>query len=208
MKNTATGFGQRIRADQPLARINFWSIRTNVSWEPYIAIDQAGRDQALDLYLRLFRPRQGMKRAALAALLVAGNCGGPAGAARAGTETTPVSDALATAPQVTLTNGQLAARVALPDLANGFYRGTRFDQAGVITSLTLNGREFYGPWFERTAPDVLDYIYVARRHRGRPRQRRQRPGGGIRAPRFQGGSRHALRQDRRRPAAATRRPAL
>ncbi|MDB5734058.1 MAG: hypothetical protein JWN16_695 [Alphaproteobacteria bacterium] len=36
--NTRTGFGQRIRADQPLARINFWSIRTNVSWEPYIAI--------------------------------------------------------------------------------------------------------------------------------------------------------------------------
>jgi len=39
VKNTVTGFGQRIRADQPLARINFWSIRTNVSWEPYIAID-------------------------------------------------------------------------------------------------------------------------------------------------------------------------
>ena len=36
--NTKTGFGQRIRADQPLARINFWSIKTNVSWEPYIAI--------------------------------------------------------------------------------------------------------------------------------------------------------------------------
>ena len=36
--NTKTGFGQRIRADQPLAQINFWSIRTNVSWEPYIAI--------------------------------------------------------------------------------------------------------------------------------------------------------------------------
>ncbi|MBV9549518.1 MAG: hypothetical protein JO256_07580 [Alphaproteobacteria bacterium] len=39
VRNTATGFGQRIRADQPLARINFWSIRTNVSWEPYIAIN-------------------------------------------------------------------------------------------------------------------------------------------------------------------------
>jgi hypothetical protein len=39
VKNTAAGFGQRIRADVPLARINFWSIRTNVSWEPYIAID-------------------------------------------------------------------------------------------------------------------------------------------------------------------------
>jgi hypothetical protein len=38
VQNTASGFGQRIRADQPLARINFWSIATNVSWEPYIAI--------------------------------------------------------------------------------------------------------------------------------------------------------------------------
>jgi hypothetical protein len=38
VKNTATGFGQRIRGDQPLARINFWSIATNVSWEPYVAI--------------------------------------------------------------------------------------------------------------------------------------------------------------------------
>jgi len=37
--NTATGFGQRIRADQPLARINFWSIRTTFSWEPYIDIN-------------------------------------------------------------------------------------------------------------------------------------------------------------------------
>jgi len=36
--NGKTGFGQRIRADQPLARINFWSIRTTFSWEPYIAI--------------------------------------------------------------------------------------------------------------------------------------------------------------------------
>jgi hypothetical protein len=38
VENTATGFGQRIRANQPLARINFWSIRTIFSWEPYIAI--------------------------------------------------------------------------------------------------------------------------------------------------------------------------
>ena len=36
--NTKTGFGQRIRADQPLSQINFWSIRTTFSWEPYIAI--------------------------------------------------------------------------------------------------------------------------------------------------------------------------
>jgi hypothetical protein len=36
--NTASGFGQRIRADQPIARINFWSVNTTLGWEPYIAI--------------------------------------------------------------------------------------------------------------------------------------------------------------------------
>ena len=36
--NTATGFGQHIHGDQPLAQINFWSINTITSWEPYIAI--------------------------------------------------------------------------------------------------------------------------------------------------------------------------
>ncbi len=37
--NTATGFGQRIRADQPLAQLNFWSMNMTLGWEPYIAID-------------------------------------------------------------------------------------------------------------------------------------------------------------------------
>ena len=36
--NTKTGFGQRIRADQPIAKINMWSINTTYSLEPYIAI--------------------------------------------------------------------------------------------------------------------------------------------------------------------------
>ncbi|SRR5579883_2031597 len=36
--NTATGFGQRIRADQPMVRINMWSITPTFSLEPYIAI--------------------------------------------------------------------------------------------------------------------------------------------------------------------------
>lgn len=72
----------------------------------------------------------------------------------------PVSALLANAPSVTISNDSITAKVARIDAARGFYNGTRFDQAGVITGLTLNGREFYGPWFERTAPDVLDYTYV------------------------------------------------
>jgi hypothetical protein len=73
----------------------------------------------------------------------------------------PVADALAVAPHFDISNGRITARIAPPDLQRGFYRGTRFDQAGVVTSLTLGGREFYGPWFDRTAPEVLDYTYTA-----------------------------------------------
>jgi hypothetical protein len=73
----------------------------------------------------------------------------------------PVADALAAAPHITIGNGRINARITPPDLERGFYRGTRFDQAGVIISLKLNGQEFYGPWFDRTAPEVLDYTYTA-----------------------------------------------
>ena len=60
----------------------------------------------------------------------------------------PVGALLAAAPAITISNGKITARVARIDAACGFYNGTRFDQAGVITSLTLNDKEFYGPWFE------------------------------------------------------------
>jgi hypothetical protein len=36
--NTRTGFGQRIRGDQPMVKINMWSINTTYRLEPYIAI--------------------------------------------------------------------------------------------------------------------------------------------------------------------------
>jgi hypothetical protein len=36
--NTKTGFGQRIRGDQPIVKINMWSIDRTYSLEPYIAI--------------------------------------------------------------------------------------------------------------------------------------------------------------------------
>jgi hypothetical protein len=68
----------------------------------------------------------------------------------------PVDALLATAPVVTISNGKITAKIARIDAAQGFYNGTRFDQAGVVTSLTLNGREFYGPWFDaRWKPSKL-----------------------------------------------------
>src|SRR3569833_440310 len=73
----------------------------------------------------------------------------------------PVADALAAAPHNTNDKNHKNARITPPELDRGFYRGTRFDQAGVIISLKLIGREFYGPWCDRTAPEVLDYTYTA-----------------------------------------------
>jgi hypothetical protein len=72
-----------------------------------------------------------------------------------------VKDVLAASPHLEISNGLITARIAPPDLARGFYRGTRFDQAGVITNLTLKDRVFYSPWFDRVAPEVLDYAYDA-----------------------------------------------
>jgi hypothetical protein len=76
-------------------------------------------------------------------------------------ESTPVEDALIAAPQMTIGNGLITARIALPDLTKGFYRGTRFDHAGVVTDLKVNGRTFYRPWFDRLSREVLDYTYDA-----------------------------------------------
>ena len=77
------------------------------------------------------------------------------------TASSPVADLLVAAPHRDISNGVITARLATVDGTRGFYRGTRFDQAGQVLSLTLNGKEFYGPWFDATAPDVLDYAYDA-----------------------------------------------
>jgi hypothetical protein len=77
------------------------------------------------------------------------------------THSIPVRVVLAAAPTREIANGLIRARIALIDGAHGFYRGTRFDQAGVVLSLKLGAREFYGPWFDAVAPQVLDYVYDA-----------------------------------------------
>lgn len=63
-------------------------------------------------------------------------------------------------PQVEIANGQLRAKLFLPDANHGFYRGTRFDWSGVIGSLEYQGHNYYGPWFDRLDPQVSDYIYA------------------------------------------------
>jgi hypothetical protein len=62
-------------------------------------------------------------------------------------------------PTVGIRNGQIEAKVYLPDPANGFYRSTRFDWSGAIGSLKYRGHDFYGPWFYRIDPAVYDLGY-------------------------------------------------
>lgn len=62
------------------------------------------------------------------------------------------------APGVTLARGGLRVHIALPDAQHGFYRSTRFDWSGMITSVTMDGAHFYGPWFDGAAASVHDFV--------------------------------------------------
>jgi hypothetical protein len=45
-------------------------------------------------------------------------------------------------PQAEISNGQIRAKLYLPDASKGFYRGTRFDWAGVVSSLEYKGHNY------------------------------------------------------------------
>src|ERR1041385_3466900 len=62
-------------------------------------------------------------------------------------------------PSAEISNGQIRAKLYLPDPKNGFYRSTRFDWSGVIGSLEYKGHEYYGTWFNRIDPKVHDFAY-------------------------------------------------
>lgn len=69
-----------------------------------------------------------------------------------------ISALLANAPSAMISNGQIEATVLLPDAQTGFYRGTRFDWSGLISSLTVHGQPIYGTWFDQIAPNVFDFV--------------------------------------------------
>ena len=60
---------------------------------------------------------------------------------------------------IQISNGIIEATIHPPDPVHGFYRGTRFDWSGVIGSLKYAGHDYYGPWFTKTDPAVVDYVY-------------------------------------------------
>ena len=65
------------------------------------------------------------------------------------------------APSVTIRNEKIAAKIYLIDPEKGFYRGQRFDQAGVVGKLTLGSTGFYGPWFDRISTEDTGYPYTS-----------------------------------------------
>lgn len=75
---------------------------------------------------------------------------------------TVVGSAAQEAPSVKLANKTVQATVLLPESAHGYYRGTRFDWSGVISSLRVhlpNGtHELFGKWFEKYEPTLHDAI--------------------------------------------------
>jgi len=61
-------------------------------------------------------------------------------------------------PEAEISNGVLRLKLLLPDAKNGYYRGTRFDWSGAISSLQFQGHEFFGRWFEKYDPKTHDAI--------------------------------------------------
>jgi hypothetical protein len=59
-------------------------------------------------------------------------------------------------PQREISNGALRAKIYLPDGEKGFYRGMRFDWAGVMASLEYKGHGYFGSFFEKFDPAVSD----------------------------------------------------
>jgi hypothetical protein len=61
-------------------------------------------------------------------------------------------------PSHVIKNGEITARIYLPDAKAGFYRSTRFDWSGAIASLEYKGHNYYGHWFSNIT-DIYDFGY-------------------------------------------------
>lgn len=61
-------------------------------------------------------------------------------------------------PKAGISNGIIDATLLLPDAKTGYYRGARFDWAGVISALDYRGHSYFGQWFEKYSPTLHDAI--------------------------------------------------
>jgi hypothetical protein len=62
-------------------------------------------------------------------------------------------------PEATISNGSVTAKLYLPNAEKGYYRSTRFDWSGAIHSLTYKGHEYYGTWYDKIDPDVINWVH-------------------------------------------------
>ncbi|GAB3021887.1 hypothetical protein GCM10027284_46720 [Cyclobacterium sediminis] len=61
-------------------------------------------------------------------------------------------------PQAVISNGIITANLYLPDHENGYYRASRFDWSGVISSLEYKGHQYFGQWYDKYNPLINDAI--------------------------------------------------
>jgi len=61
-------------------------------------------------------------------------------------------------PSASISNGEVRAKLYLPDAENGYYRGERFDWSGSVASLEAKGHSYFGVWFPRYDPKLHDSI--------------------------------------------------
>ena len=61
-------------------------------------------------------------------------------------------------PSARIGNGKLTVDLYLPDAEKGSYRGTRFDRSGIIRSLTYQGHNYFGQWYDKHDPLIHDAI--------------------------------------------------
>jgi len=61
-------------------------------------------------------------------------------------------------PTAYLTNGAVDLVIFLPDAANGYYRSSRFDWAGLIACASYRGHTYFGEWFHDYDPMVNDAV--------------------------------------------------
>jgi hypothetical protein len=61
-------------------------------------------------------------------------------------------------PEASITNGEIHAKLYLPDALKGYYRATRFDWSGVVSSLEYKGHNYFGVWFPKYDPKLHDSI--------------------------------------------------
>jgi hypothetical protein len=61
-------------------------------------------------------------------------------------------------PSAEIRNELIELKLWLPDPENGYYRGTRFDWSGAISSLKFAGHEYFGEWQKSDDPYLHDRI--------------------------------------------------